>query len=253
MEIQTLFWNAPLDDMVRGYSFQRDKSQYLCLICGKSFEEGEVFPVGERFFNAERMCARHIEESHGSVFDYLITFNKGLTGLSDQQRDVLIQLHAKQTDQQVAQALKLTPTTIRHYRFKFREKERQAKVFLALMMSLKDSPSDALGIVEPHRSATTLDERYHITEKERKEVLSNYFNEAGQLLQFPSKEKRKVIVLTELSKVFKAGTIYTEKEVKNLLSRIYEDHVTLRRYLIEYGFLDRNTDGSGYWVPEGYN
>jgi hypothetical protein len=248
MDIQTLFWNAPLEDMVRGYCYQAEAAHYLCLICGRHFENGEVFPVGDRFFSAERMCTKHIEEDHGSVFDYLITFNKGLTGLSDQQRDVLIQLHAKKTDQQIAQALKLTSTTIRHYRFKFREKERQAKVYLALMMSLKDAPEEVLGIVEPHRSATTIDERYHITDKERKTVLSNYFNEAGQLLQFPTKEKRKIIVLTELSKLFKADKIYTEKDIKTILSRVYEDHVTIRRYLIEYGFLDRNTDGSGYWV-----
>ncbi|HSR04836.1 MAG TPA: DUF2087 domain-containing protein [Proteiniclasticum sp.] len=28
--------------------------------------------------------------------------------------------------------------------------------------------------------------------------------------------------------------------------RIYDDHVLLRRYLIEYGFLDRTPDGSIY-------
>ncbi|MBJ6950597.1 DUF2087 domain-containing protein, partial [Vibrio cholerae] len=28
----------------------------------------------------------------------------------------------------------------------------------------------------------------------------------------------------------------------------YPDFVTLRRYLIEYGFLDRTDDGSQYWV-----
>jgi hypothetical protein len=29
---------------------------------------------------------------------------------------------------------------------------------------------------------------------------------------------------------------------------VYDDYVTVRRYLIEYGFLDRKDDGSQYWL-----
>ena len=35
-----------------------------------------------------------------------------------------------------------------------------------------------------------------------------------------------------------------------ILKRIYEDNATIRRYLIEYGFLDRSKDCSKYWVKE---
>ena len=31
---------------------------------------------------------------------------------------------------------------------------------------------------------------------------------------------------------------------------MYEDYVHIRRYLIEYGFLDRKADGSAYWVKK---
>ncbi len=33
-----------------------------------------------------------------------------------------------------------------------------------------------------------------------------------------------------------------------ILKPIYHDYVMIRRYLIEYGFLDRHRDGSAYWV-----
>ena len=52
----------------------------------------------------------------------------------------------------------------------------------------------------------------------------------------------------EISKRFQIGKIYGEKEVNQILKMVYEDYVTLRRYLIEYGFLDRKPDGSQYWL-----
>lgn len=49
---------------------------------------------------------------------------------------------------------------------------------------------------------------------------------------------------------FKQGKIYSEKEVNRILKRIYEDNATLRRALIEYGFMERSNDCKSYWVKE---
>jgi len=57
-----------------------------------------------------------------------------------------------------------------------------------------------------------------------------------------------VIVLTELAKRFENGRVYSEKEVNEILLTAYEDYAVLRRYLIEYGFMDRELDGSAYWL-----
>lgn len=73
-------------------------------------------------------------------------------------------------------------------------------------------------------------------------------DENGALHTFPAKEKKKIIILREIATNFKSGEIYTEKEINRVLKRIYDDYVLIRRYLIEYGFLDRNTNGTGYWV-----
>jgi hypothetical protein len=61
-------------------------------------------------------------------------------------------------------------------------------------------------------------------------------------------------VLREVARRFETERFYNEKEVNELLKTVYDDFVTLRRYLIEYGFMDRKPDGSQYWLkgePDG--
>lgn len=69
-----------------------------------------------------------------------------------------------------------------------------------------------------------------------------------RLRQFPAKEKRKAVVLTVLAELFVKEKIYTEKEINEILKAVYTDFATLRRYLIDYRYLDRKSDGSAYWV-----
>ena len=93
-----------------------------------------------------------------------------------------------------------------------------------------------------------IDERYHITPEERNKVLITYFTEEGRLSSLPSKEKRKVIVLTKIVERFDTSKNYSEAAVNEILQLVNEDYVTLRRYLIEYGFMNRTKDGKSYWV-----
>lgn len=69
-----------------------------------------------------------------------------------------------------------------------------------------------------------------------------------QISNFPKKEKRKYIILCMICHLFEKDRIYTEKEINEILSVIHEDFVTLRRYLIDYKFLDRKSNGSAYWL-----
>lgn len=65
---------------------------------------------------------------------------------------------------------------------------------------------------------------------------------------FPSKEKRKYILLGMICMLFEAKRQYTESEVNDILKDVYDDFVSVRRYLIEYKFLDRTLNGSAYWL-----
>jgi len=70
---------------------------------------------------------------------------------------------------------------------------------------------------------------------------------SGQLFKL---EDESLIALRKIAEKFQNSRIYREKEVNEILKGYYDDYVTLRRYLIEYGFLARKSDGSQYWLKE---
>ncbi|MDN4607872.1 DUF2087 domain-containing protein [Sporosarcina highlanderae] len=95
-----------------------------------------------------------------------------------------------------------------------------------------------------------MEERFHVTETEREKVLKNYFRKGldGPLDTFPSKEKRKFVIAQEIIKRFEVGKMYKEKEINEILIEIYPDFATIRRFFIDYGFMNRSDDGMEYWV-----
>ncbi len=248
MNINELFWNASLQELKNGYIYSKQDEKYICLMCGESFNEGEIYKKEDKFYNAEKMMKYHVEEVHNGVFDYLINLNKKYTGLSENQKEVLMCFQKGMTDSDVSAKLKLSRSTIRNYRFKFREKEKQAKIYTAIMELLDGNTNEEYKFVDPHNTAAMIDERYSITKEESEKIIGRYFDGTGKLIDFPAKEKRKIIILTKLSTNFRRDVNYTEKEVNRILKRIYEDYVLLRRYLIEYGYMDRSKDGSKYWL-----
>ncbi|MFE0565820.1 DUF2087 domain-containing protein [Priestia megaterium] len=90
-------------------------------------------------------------------------------------------------------------------------------------------------------------DEYQISEEEIKKVLNIYFKEE-RLIQIPKKEKKRVIILLYISRKFQKNTYYTEKEVNEILKSVFEDFVMIRRYLIDYKLLNRNKEGTKYWV-----
>ncbi len=93
---------------------------------------------------------------------------------------------------------------------------------------------DALGWDEPDR-----------------QVLRDY-TVNGQLTTFPTKQKKLIVVLRWLATLFEPDRLYTEPEVNAILKTVYApDFVTLRRELIDFGYLRRELGGGKYWrTPE---
>lgn len=89
-----------------------------------------------------------------------------------------------------------------------------------------------------------------IEPKESEAVLKAYFKHGldGPLSSFPSKYKKQLIILRQLALQFEEGRIYTEKEVNTLLKERHPDFAMLRRALVDSKHLERETDGSRYWV-----
>jgi hypothetical protein len=248
MELSNLFWSASLDEMKKGYMEEEDA--FVCLLCGESIEKGMVYPHEDRFYLAEKYMGVHIERTHISVFDYLIGMDKKLTGLTDHQKRLLTLFYQGKNDKDIQEELEIgSASTIRHHRFALKEKERQAKTFLTMMELLKEKDENAPTFVPVHKTATMVDERYNITQDEQEKILKKYVSD-GTLTKFPPKEKQRLVVLREISKQLKKDHVYDEKELNGVLKGIYEDYVLIRRYMIEYGLLDRKSDGSQYWAKK---
>lgn len=78
------------------------------------------------------------------------------------------------------------------------------------------------------------------------EVKRRFFNEDGSLKTWPSKHSIKFYTLKEIVYNFKKNHVYTESEVNTILAPVHEDYIALRRYLVNYGFMERTKDGSEY-------
>ncbi len=46
------------------------------------------------------------------------------------------------------------------------------------------------------------------------------------------------------------GVKYNESQINKFIKEFHDDFVTVRRYLIAYGFLERTRDGKEYWLNE---
>lgn len=242
-------WTSSLEDINKG--FLEETEHYECLICSVKIEKGIIYQEADVFYEAEKFMKVHIEKFHGSVFDYLIGLDKRITGLSDHQNGLLKLFYQGKSDVEIQEEMEIgSSSTIRNHRFILKEKERQAKMFLVMMGLLKAKDKKFTSFVPSHKTAKMVDDRYNVTADENEKILMKYFpeGEEGPLKTFDMKEKSKLVVLKHLLKRFEQNRIYTEKEVNEILKYAYSDFATIRRYLIEYGFMERKVDCSQYWV-----
>jgi predicted transcriptional regulator len=84
-----------------------------------------------------------------------------------------------------------------------------------------------------------------------RKVLTTYLAADGRIKSFPSQRKKELAILRHVAKTFEAGRRYPEKEVNALLKRFSDDSARLRRYLVEFGFMERQGGGGEYWLSGG--
>lgn len=245
----------------QGFRYDQSDGLYQCLYCLARFEEGLVYAQEGQFMTAARAMASHVSSAHGSPFEQILTLEKRFIGLTDHQKYLIRLMREGKTYQEIASITGTAASTIRAQRFLFKEKGRQAKLLLALLELLDENSGRASSQLEEdpdamtpiHATAAQIDERFAITASEKDKVIKTYVESADPLVikSFPVKEKRKLILLDLIARRFAPDRVYTEKEVNEIIRPIFHDFATIRRYLIEYGYLDRTSNGSSYWVKGG--
>lgn len=240
------------EELISGFRYHPQTLTYVCLTCGAAFETGEIYAFSGRFFDAARAVRAHIEREHaGRLADFLYSDNKYLS-MTDNQKELLRLFSEGKTDKEIAGTLGVTSSTVRHQKFMFREKAKQAKLYLALYELALGNKKDREEILPLHEGAKMVDDRYVTTKAEQDKILQTAFESLSplRLKAFSPKEKKKIVILKKIAEQFAPGKTYTEQQVNGILRPIFDDYATLRRYLIEYGFMERTADCNTYWLRE---
>lgn len=217
--MDNLLLNATLQEIVQGYKETEDF--YICLICGKMFEKGEVFEDNDRYYDAKKMIEIHTEKEHGRIIDVLFDMEGKNFGLTDSQLGMMKAFAYEKSEEEIYDEFQITPSTIRNYRQKLREKQQQAKLLTALTQ-----------LVKQERTKGTI----RLNRKE-KLIIQQYFNTNGVLKELPNKGKKKMIILKHVIQSLKVGKKYSENELTKYLKSYTAKPTEIKSALIECGLL----------------
>lgn len=128
-----------VEDLINGYVYDEDYKSYTCIFCGEIFEEGIIYQYEEKLCTAMKMVEMHILEKHESSFDFLLNMDKKYTNLTDRQKEIHEIIYNETDNRLIAEKMETTPATVRSYKFKMREKLRQAKVYMALVSLIEET------------------------------------------------------------------------------------------------------------------
>ncbi|MCL2772976.1 MAG: DUF2087 domain-containing protein [Oscillospiraceae bacterium] len=247
--------NASVADLKNGFiPTERfiDKAQgYTCLFCHTGYDADDIYAWKKLLVNGKKAIKLHIHDNHGDVFNALLSQDKAQTGLTDTQKEFLMNYYSGMKDKEIAEKMNISESTVRYQRYSFREKAKQAKIILALYELLEieeekwkvweeEEKKSGKPVAENAKMLETLFESFSPL------VLKTY--EFGK-----RKEEKKILVLKTIVQQFEKDRKYAEKEVTAILKPIYDDHATIRRDLIDYGFMGRTGDCREYWVKENLN
>jgi len=157
------------------------------------------------------------------------------------------------TGKELADRLALTPPTISHHMRKLTdagivsaESAAQKQIYSLntdLLLASRRTPVGQI-IERSGPAGETLND----DDAFRVKTIRDFFD-GERLKSIPAQRKRRVIVLQYLVERFDPDQAYTEREVNDLLRPAHDDVATLRRELIDYGFMQR--DRGIYQVTRG--
>jgi biotin operon repressor len=84
-----------------------------------------------------------------------------------------------------------------------------------------------------------------------RKVLAAFTTTDGRIKAFPTQEKKIHVLLRHVLPGFSHGVRYTEKRVNEILKKFSDDTARLRRWLVDFGYMDREGGGGKYWRIDG--
>ncbi len=135
---------------------------------------------------------------------------------------------------ELADQLDLTPPTISHHMRRL-VAARLVDVVPDAQSRIYSLRTDAIREI----STSVLNQRAAPESEEENAVLRAFFD-GPRLRQIPASRKKRVVVLRRLLERFAPGRDYTEAEVNEMLREAHNDVATLRRELVDYGFMARD-------------
>lgn len=148
-----------VEDLMNGYVYNESYRVYTCIFCGEVFEADLIYKHEEQFFTAKKAIETHILEKHESPFDFLLNMDRKHTNLTDRQREIFQFFYNESDNKLIAEQMETTPSTVRSYKFKMREKLRQSKIYIALMYLVEQQNDEDINLNNDNISDIALYEK----------------------------------------------------------------------------------------------
>jgi len=166
--------------------------------------------------------------------------------LADESRLKIIGLLAsrERSVDELATALKLKPPTISHHLSTLKENG---------LVTMRTAGTTHLYRFRPEAlrelNRKLAPEKLAIPDSEQgdaweRKVLAD-FTEEGRLRAMPVNERKRLAILNWFARKFEPGRRYSELEVNAIIAEFINDYASVRRYLVDYRFMDRHA--GVYW------
>jgi hypothetical protein len=176
------------------------------------------------------------------ISNTLLTFFKALA--NEKRLRILSLLASRECNVvQLSAFLKLRPPTVSHHLNVLKNldlvKMRKVKndhLYCLNSDGLYGVRREILTAIAPEKRDVIIDEkRYDFWEKK----VLNTFIDGDRIKFIPAVQKKKLVVLRWLVNYFEKGREYTEKEVNEIISSHHPDYCSFRRYLVDFGYMER--------------
>jgi hypothetical protein len=117
----------------------------------------------------------------------------------------------------------------------YRLNKDQVEAMARRLLSAESLPAEAAGV-----DANAYDRK----------VVNDFLQPDGRLKTIPAQRKKLETILQHLVQSFEPGRRYSEKEVNEILKRFHDDTASLRREMIGFGLMARESSGQAYWRVE---